>query len=73
MIRVEFMGPIGKPPAEYDVKTLLELKEVFSEDKELTQWLEICAVAVNDEMVSSLDVALQDGDVVTILPPVCGG
>jgi molybdopterin synthase sulfur carrier subunit len=36
-------------------------------------WLENCAVAVNDLLVSSRDVALKDGDRVVLLPPVCGG
>jgi molybdopterin synthase sulfur carrier subunit len=35
--------------------------------------LENCAVAVNDKLVSSKNVALQSGDKVSLLPPVCGG
>ncbi|WP_304345109.1 MoaD/ThiS family protein, partial [Campylobacter showae] len=39
----------------------------------LSEWLKICAVAVNDEIASSLDAPLKDGDKISILPPVCGG
>ncbi|QCI27493.1 MoaD/ThiS family protein [Caminibacter pacificus] len=73
MIRVEFLGPINKEAMEIDVKSLKELKEVLSKDEELKSWLKSCAVAVNDKIVTSLDVELKDGDKVVLLPPVCGG
>ena len=73
MIKVEFLGPIGLENAEFNASNLKELKEILSKDKNLKKWLEISAVAINDKMVFDLDCELKDGDVVSILPPVCGG
>lgn len=73
MVRVEFLGPIQKKPLELDISNLNELAEILQEDKEMLQWLENSAVAVNDTLVSSRDVVLKDGDRVALLPPVCGG
>ena len=73
MVRVEFLGPIQKEPLELDIKNLNELAAILQEDKNLGQWLQNSAVAVNDSLVSSLDVALEDGDKISLLPPVCGG
>jgi molybdopterin synthase sulfur carrier subunit len=70
---VEFLGPIQKKPLELDISNLNELAEILQEDKEMQQWLENSAVAVNDTLVSSRDVVLKDGDRVALLPPVCGG
>ena len=73
MIKVEFLGPIQKPTLELDIDNLTQLAELLQEDAELSEWLENCAVAVNDSLVSSLDAPLQNGDKVSLLPPVCGG
>ncbi len=73
MVRVEFLGPIQKEPLELDIKNLSELAEILKEDKEMSEWLKNSAVAVNDALVSSLEVELKDGDKVSLLPPVCGG
>ena len=73
MVRVEFLGPIQKEPLELEIANLNELAAILQEDKELSEWLENSAVAVNDSIVSSLDVALKDGDKISLLPPVCGG
>lgn len=73
MIKVEFLGPIGLEDAEFNASNLKELKEILSKDENLKKWLEISAVAINDKMVFDLDCELKDGDVVSILPPVCGG
>ncbi len=73
MVKVEFLGPIGKKPMMIEVKNLKELARKLKEDEELKSWLSECAVAVNDELVHSLDRELKDGDKVTLLPPVCGG
>ncbi len=73
MVKVEFLGPIGKSPVEVDASTLSELAEILKKDPEVAQWLEQSAVAVNDTMVESLDVKLKCGDKVSLLPPVCGG
>jgi len=73
MVKVEFLGPINKEAMEIDIKNLKELKEYLSNDEELKGWLKNSAVAVNDKLVTSLDVELKDGDRVAVLPPVCGG
>ncbi len=73
MIKVEFLGPIGKEPLEMEAETLADVSEKLKEDAALSQWLDKCAVALNDTMVNDLNTALKDGDRVSILPPVCGG
>ena len=73
MIRVEFLGPIGKAPLDLDVKNLNELSEILKKDDSLTNWLQNSAIAVNDMMVKDKNHILKDGDKVSLLPPVCGG
>ncbi|MEA1983551.1 MAG: MoaD/ThiS family protein [Campylobacterota bacterium] len=73
MIKVEFLGPISKPSMMLDISNLSELAIVLQQDSEMSEWLENCAVAVNDTLVSSLEAPLSDGDKVSLLPPVCGG
>ena len=73
MARVEFLGPLNRESIDVDIKSLNDLKEMFKEDSELQEWLEICAVAVNDSLVCSLDTKVEPGDKVSLLPPVCGG
>ncbi|QFR48417.1 MoaD/ThiS family protein [Sulfurimonas lithotrophica] len=73
MVRIEFLGPIQKEPLELEITNLKELATVLQEDKDMSEWLKNSAVAVNDNLVSSLDTDLKDGDKVSLLPPVCGG
>jgi molybdopterin synthase sulfur carrier subunit len=73
MIRVEFLGPIGKAPIEMEASTLAEVSAQLKEDSSVSSWLDKCAVAVNDTMVNDLNTSLKEGDRVSILPPVCGG
>jgi len=73
MVRVEFLGPIQKDALELDIKNLNELATILQGDKEMSEWLENSAVAVNDTLVSSLEAPLKDGDKISLLPPVCGG
>lgn len=73
MIRVEFLGPIKKDDLEIKASNLAELKKILNKDENLKEWLEISAVAINDEIISNLDKELKNGDKVSILPPVCGG
>lgn len=73
MVTVEFLGPINKEPMKVEIKNLSELSEILKSDNQVSTWLETCAVAVNDTMVSSKDIYLNDGDKVSLLPPVCGG
>ncbi len=73
MITVEFLGPIQKPILSMDASSLRDVANVLKEDSDMAQWIESCAVAVNDTLVASLDTVLKDGDKVSLLPPVCGG
>ena len=73
MVRVEFLGPINHNAMEVEITNLSELSELLKENAEVSAWLQNCAVAVNDTMVTSKDIALSDGDKVSLLPPVCGG
>ena len=73
MVRIEFLGPISKAPLELEAATLQDVANQLSQDEELSSWLQNCAVAVNDTLVASLDTPLNDGDKVSLLPPVCGG
>ncbi len=73
MVEIEFLGPIKMENLKLEAANLSEVKEKLGEYEELGEWLKICAVAVNDEIASSLDAPLKDGDKISILPPVCGG
>lgn len=73
MVKVEFLGPIGKEPMELDIKNLNELSGVLQKDESLHPWLENSAVAINDMLVKDKNTVLNDGDKVSLLPPVCGG
>lgn len=75
MVEIEFLGPINIENIKLQASNLGELKTALKAlgNNELEKWLEICAVAVNDEIVNSLETSLKDGDKISILPPVCGG
>ncbi len=73
MVKIEFLGPINKDDMNLDIKNLSQLSEILKNDKEVSTWLDSCAVAINDSLVSSKDIELKDGDKVSLLPPVCGG
>ena len=73
MIKIEFLGPINKEDMNLDIKNLKELSDILKNAEKVSSWLETCAVAINDCLVSSKDVELKSGDKVSLLPPVCGG
>ncbi len=73
MVEVEFLGPINKDSLQLDIKNLSQLSEILKEDKEVSSWLQTCAVAINDTLICSKDIELNDGDKISLLPPVCGG
>ncbi len=73
MISVEFLGPIGKPSFDMEASTLHDVANEIKKDPSMAQWIDSCAVAVNDMLVSSLETPLKSGDKVSLLPPVCGG
>lgn len=73
MVTIEFLGPIQKPAMALEASTLKEVAEVLKQDSQMAEWIDNCAVAVNDQMVASLDTPLKNGDKISLLPPVCGG
>lgn len=74
MIRVEFLGPLSmQAPLELEVANMQELKDTLAQKPELSKWIKICAVAVNNEIIKDEGFAFKSGDKVIILPPVCGG
>ena len=73
MVEIEFLGPVKMNNLKLEAANLSEVKEKLGKYAQLKEWLKICAVAVNDEIASSLDAPLKDGDKISILPPVCGG
>lgn len=73
MVKVEFLGPINKDNLELEVKNLKELKEILQKDESLKEWLELCAISLNDEIIFDENTKLKDGDKIALLPPVCGG
>ncbi|EGP2581146.1 MoaD/ThiS family protein [Campylobacter coli] len=73
MVKVEFLGPINKENLELEVKNLKELKEILQKDESLKEWLELCAVSLNDEIIFDENTSLKDGDKIALLPSVCGG
>ena len=73
MVKIEFLGPINKDEMNLEITNLSQLSEILKSDVEVSTWLEICAVAINDTLVVSKDIELKSGDKVSLLPPVCGG
>ena len=74
MVTVEFLGPLSSfGTMQCEVKNFSELRALLGEKKELAKWLKICAVALNDEIISNDNFTLKNGDKIAILPPVCGG
>ncbi|GAA6953125.1 hypothetical protein VN0387_15210 [Helicobacter pylori] len=52
---------------------LKELRAILQEKEGLKEWLGVCAIALNDHLIDNLNTPLKDGDVISLLPPVCGG
>ena len=73
MVQVEFLGPINKEPIKLDINSLKELSDYMQNDEELKNWIDNCAVAINDKIIKDINIKLNDGDKISILPPVCGG
>ena len=73
MVTIEFLVPIQKPSVTLEASSLRDVAKALENDSEIAHWLETCAVAVNDTLVSTLDTPLQNGDRISLLPPVCGG
>ena len=48
MVTIEFLGPIQKAPLSLEAASLHDVADALKNDTEMAQWLENCAVAVND-------------------------
>ena len=70
-VTVKFLGPISKEDKIIEIENSDELKEILQKELD-KEWLDSVAIGVNDKIVNSLE-NIKDGDVVTLLPPVCGG
>ena len=73
MVKVEFLVFINKDSMNLEINNLSQLSEILKEDVEISSWLQTCAVAINDTLVCSKEIELKDGDIISLLPPVCGG
>ena len=73
MVTVEFLGPINQAPIQVNATSLVEVSEALKEIETLKPWLDNSAVAINDTLIKDTDAPLQDGDRISVLPPVCGG
>lgn len=74
MAIINFLGPIELDSIELEVSNMNELKTKLKEIDKLKEWLPICAVSINDTLISiDENLAINSGDVVSLLPPVCGG
>ena len=73
MAKIEFLGPINKKPIDVDIKHLSDLKTLFQDDPDMKAWIKSSAIAVNDQLVSNLNLSVSKNDKISFLPPVCGG
>lgn len=73
MVKVEFLGPINKDDLSLDISNLTQLSDLLKDDVDVSTWLETCAVAINDTLITNKNIELNDGDKISLLPPVCGG
>jgi molybdopterin synthase sulfur carrier subunit len=73
MVRIEFLGPINKEPIEVEATSLKEVATLLQADEQVSEWLKTSAIAVNNTLTMDREAALNDGDVISLLPPVCGG
>lgn len=74
MAIVNFLGPINKSPINIEVNSFDELKNELHKINELKQWIPICAIAINNTIAQTTDdIVIKNDDVISLLPPVCGG
>ena len=74
MAVINFLGPIEFESINININDFLELKNELNKIEKLREWLPICAVAINNEIIKdSKNFAIKNDDVISLLPPVCGG
>ncbi|GAA7600410.1 MoaD/ThiS family protein [Helicobacter pylori] len=73
MVEVRFFGSIKEENFFIKASDLKELRAILQEKEGLKEWLGVCAIVLNDHLIDNLNTPLKEGDVVSLLPPVCGG
>lgn len=74
MVYVDFLGPISRDRMEIEgVDSLKGVADTLKKDESLKEWLPTSAVAINDRLCNNIFEEVKQGDVISILPPVCGG
>ncbi|BAW62654.1 MoaD/ThiS family protein [Helicobacter pylori] len=73
MVEVRFFGSIKEENFFIKASDLKELRAILQEKEGLKEWLGVCAIALNDRLIDNLNTPLKEGDVISLLPPVCGG
>jgi molybdopterin synthase sulfur carrier subunit len=73
LVKVEFLGSIKTSPIYVEINNLNQLSSVLKENTILDEWLKISIVCVNDLLVEDINIELKSGDIISILPPSCGG
>ncbi|WP_199768915.1 MoaD/ThiS family protein [Helicobacter cetorum] len=73
MVEVRFFGPIKEENFSIKASDLKELRAILQEKEGVKEWLSVCAIALNDKIIEDINTPLKEGDVISLLPPVCGG
>lgn len=74
MAKIVFLGPIDLEPMDIESSDFDELRKNLNNIEALKDWLPLCAVAINDNIIKDTNgLKINSNDVISLLPPVCGG
>lgn len=73
MIKINFLGPIKYKSINLEIRSLEDLSIELKKIAYIDDWLKDSTIAVNDKIISDIKTKLNDGDIISILPPVSGG
>lgn len=74
MAKIVFLGPIDLEPMDIESSDFDELRKNLNNIEALREWLPLCAVAINDNIIKDTNgLKINSNDVISLLPPVCGG
>lgn len=74
MAKIIFLGPIDLEPMDIESSDFDELRKNLNNIEALKDWLPLCAVAINDNIIKDTNgLKINSNDVISLLPPVCGG